>query len=100
MLRTALATGSATVTNAVKAISHADFGFSTAELVAARKATLSVIANTVMVTWDGTDPTITLGHSLLAAGQGWQVVEGNGNIIRLKFIRLSGDGVVTITLER
>lgn len=90
---------SATVTNAVKAISHVDFGFTAAQLAAANRARISCRTGGVMLTYDNaTDPTATLGH-LVAANESL-VVEGTDNIRYIRFIREAGtDSVVTVTLE-
>lgn len=89
----------ATISNAVKAISHADFSWAAGALAAADVAVISCNTNGVLITWDGTDPTTTLGH-YLAAGANPLVVRGNANILNVKFIRLSSDSVVTVHLEK
>lgn len=91
--------GSATVTNAAKALSHADFGFTTAQLAAANRARIMARTGGVMYTYDNsTDPTITAGH-LIPANTGL-VLEGTDNIRYLRFIREAGtDCTLTVTLE-
>jgi hypothetical protein len=92
----------ATISNAAKAISHADFGWGGSDLSDAslRKATITARTGGVMYTMDGTDPTATLGH--LIPVNTTVVIEGTpNNISRLKFIREAGtDAALTISLER
>ncbi|MBN2392099.1 MAG: hypothetical protein JXR84_15335 [Anaerolineae bacterium] len=89
----------AAVTNVVKAISHADFGFSAAQLASANRARISCRTGGVMLTYDNaTDPTATVGH-LVAANESL-VIEGTDNIRYIRFIREAGtDSTVTVTLE-
>lgn len=95
----AFAVGAATVSNAAKAISHADFGFSADELAAADRAVISVNAEDVYATWDGTDPTTSLGHYLADTHAPFLVL--GRNVANLKFIRAgSNDATVSITLEK
>lgn len=95
----AYAVKTATVSNAAKAISHADFGFTADQLAAADHAIISVNAEGVFATWEGTDPTTSLGH-YLAATHAPFVVRGR-NVANLKFIRAgSNDATVSITLEK
>lgn len=89
----------ATISNTAKAISHEDFGLTAAEIAAADRAVITAHTNNVMATWDGTNPTTTLGH-LLGTTHPPMIVHGS-NIARLKFIRATGsDGAITVTLER
>lgn len=88
-----------TISNAAKAISHADFGWTAGSLAKADYAMISAVSADVMFTYDGTDPTATLGHPLVAD----QIIriEGNPHIQALKFIRKgSSDATMTITLEK
>ena len=97
-MSTAFKFGSATVSNAVKAISHADFGFSAGNLAIARSARITARTGGVMFTYSGDNPTTTAGHLLAADAS--VVIEGIANISALKFIReASTDGTVSITLE-
>lgn len=98
--------GSATVTNASKGIDHAHFGFSAGQIATAKLATITALATDgagtavggVNFLYEGTDPTVILGHHL-AAGDTVGVLKKE-NIANLKFIRSdSVDAVVTITLE-
>jgi len=92
-------TKSASVTNAVKAVSHADFGFTSDELAQAASAVISARTAGVMVTWSGVDPTTTLGH--LVAQNGTLRIDGTASIQAFKFIREAGnDATVTVTLEK
>ena len=97
MARTAIATKTLTVSTVVKTLS--DFGFSAKEIADARGAYISSVNNTVIVKWDGTDPTATNGHPVIATLV-WQLVEGAPDVVRLRFIRQSADALVTVTLER
>lgn len=95
----AYAIGSATISNSAKAISHADFGFTADQLAAADRAVVTAHTQPVVATWEGTDPTNTLGH-VLGTTHPPLVIKGR-NIAKLKFIRQGGsDGAVTITLEK
>lgn len=91
--------GSATVTNAAKAISHADFGFSAAQLLAVNRALITARTGGVMFTYDNaTTPTTTVGHLIPANTS--LVVEGTDNIRYMSFIReASTDCTLNITLE-
>lgn len=87
-----------TISTTVLAVAD-DFGFSTAELEEANRAIICGHTQNTMYTWDGTDPTATLGSRL---GNGNQhQINGNVNLNNLKFIRQGGsDGDVTIVLEK
>lgn len=91
----AITVKSTAVSTAAKAIT--DFSFSAADINVAERAKIGVIANTVMLTYDGTTPTATLGLPIPAN----TIVEvlGNHNINNIKIIRLSADATVTIQLE-
>ena len=87
---------SATISNVAKAISHADFGWGNADLGTANAAWISS-TQAVRYTFDGTDPTTTLGHPIGADGT---VYIPDARLIRtMKFIRSSGsDAVLTVSL--
>ena len=92
-------TKSATVTNAVKPISHADFGFTAGELAAADRAYVSARTAGIMISWSTVDPSATVGH--LIAQNAILEVQGNVNVQNLEFFREAGaDATVTITLEK
>ncbi|MCC7423782.1 MAG: hypothetical protein IT428_26250 [Planctomycetaceae bacterium] len=92
-------TKAATVSNAAKAVSHADFAFTADELAQAVSAVITSRTAGVMVTWSGVDPTASLGH--LVATNGTLRVDGTLNIQALKFIReAAADATVTVTLEK
>ncbi len=75
------------------------FGFSSANVSVADQAVITARTAGVMVSWDGTDPTATLGH--LIAQNETMIVTGNQKIQALKFIReAAADASVTITLEQ
>lgn len=89
---------SATISNAAKAISHADFAWTAGDLVQADRAILTARTAGVMYTYDGTDPTTTLGH--LLPRDGTVEILGTANVQALKFIREAGaDATLTVTLE-
>jgi hypothetical protein len=70
------------------------------QIIEAKRAVISCLTRTMMLTWDGTDPTATLGHPIVPSVD-WAVVEGTRNVTRIKILALVGaDGVVTVTLER
>lgn len=87
---------SATISNAAKAISHADFSWATGDLDKCSAAWISSTQG-VRYTFDGTDPTTTLGHPIAADGT---VYIPDARLIRsIKFIRTGGsDAVVTVSL--
>ena len=95
-LTSIIASKSASVTT-VKAISHADFGFTAAQLAAANYVILSAATAGVNMLWDGQDPTATFGHPL---NTGFIIAfGGNAKINLLKFTQQSAASTVTITLE-
>lgn len=86
----------AAVSNSVVGISS--WSFDATILGKAVRAVISARTAGVMVSWDGTDPTSTLGHPVM---QNLSIsVLGNENIQALKFLReAAADADVTITLE-
>ena len=100
----ALDTKSHLVTDAVHAI--ADWGFDDAHIRDAKSAVVSCIdsdletagAAAVHVTWNGTNPSASLGHPLPAGGS--LTISRVRNIDRLKFVRVGSKSCyVTITLQ-
>lgn len=91
-------TKAAAISSAAKAISHADFGFSAAELETAVRATITALSNDMAFTYSGVTVTAALGHVI--AAKSTVVVTGNVNIKALQFIRLSADGSIVVTLEK
>lgn len=88
-----------TVTNAVLTIDHASWGWGATDLAEAKAAYVIANVNGVTISWDGTDPTITLGL-VVSANEAAQV-SGNPNIQNLKMIRTGGvDATVTVILEK
>lgn len=88
-----------TISTAAVAISHASWSWGAADLSTAERAIIAANAEGVILSWDGTDPTATLGLPL-AAGESVAIV-GNVNIQNLKFIRSGGsDATITVILER
>lgn len=96
LVRTAVECKGHSITDSAHAI--ADFGFGAGNLASAKAAVITARTGGVMLTWDGTTPTATLGH-YLGANQ-TLVVFGNANVQNLKLIReASTSADVTITLE-
>lgn len=102
----ALGIGSAVVSNAVKAISHTDFGLAAADIAKAQSCAIGTMVTdgagtyigSVNFTYDGTDPTVSLGIHL-PAGSTIELLRQE-NIANLKFIRSDADdAIVTIVLE-
>ena len=90
-------TKAATVTNAAKPVSHADFGFSTAELAAADIAYVTPFSYPIVLTADGVAPTTALGTYVAAADT--MIVRGSANIVALQFIRAADDdSTVSVSL--
>lgn len=103
VFRRAVTTGyetkTATISNAVVAISAVGWAWSAGNLAAADAAVITVHTNPVCVTWDGTAPATTTGV-MVAAGATVSIL-GNANIQAIKLIRQGGaDATVSITLER
>jgi hypothetical protein len=88
-----------TVSSVVVLISAAGWSWTSGDLAAAWRATVTARTGGVMFTYDGsTDPSATLGH--LLPKDGTVVIEGNANVQALRFIReASTDASVTVTLE-
>lgn len=90
-----------TVSNVAKAIDHADFGFTAAQLQKADAAIVTA-SQDVLFTEDGaTDPVIaTLRGHPLSAGT-LMFIDGGKRVRKLRFIRKgAADAVVVITLEK
>jgi hypothetical protein len=95
----AYASGSATVSTAAKAISHADFSWSAGELASADRAVVTAIAQPVNYLPDGGTPTATYGISVGANANA--TIDGNGNVQGTSFIRQGGtDSTVTVVLYK
>src|SRR3954451_9546167 len=95
----AYAMKSATVSTAVKAITDASFSWGGTDLSKTERARITARSAGVMYTYDGTDPTATVGQVI--AQNGVAVIDGTANIKNLKFLREAGvDVVVTVTLEK
>lgn len=80
------------------AVTLSTFGLSAGQLSVARIITITPLTAGLMVTWDGTTPTSSVGH-LLPAG-GTYTIEGKDNINAFKMIReASVSATVTVTVE-
>lgn len=87
-----------TIGTSALAVSDATWGWGENDLADAAKATVACNSNGVVVSWNGTDPTTTLGVPL-AAGASIEVI-GNRNVQNLKFIRSGGsNAAVSVQLE-
>ena len=88
-----------TISDSVLAISNASWSWGSTDLSSAEKAIIVSNAEGVVISWDGTDPTTTLG---LPIPEGSSVeISGNPNIQNLKFIRSgASDATVTVILEK
>jgi hypothetical protein len=72
--------------------------FTAAQVLQAARAVITVRTSAINIRWDGTSPTVAIGHKF-EAGDVFQI-QGNFNISQLELIRDGGtDSVVTITLE-
>ena len=92
-------TKAATISNSVVAISAAGCNWSADDLANADQAFLTAHSHPVVVTWDGTTPTATLGL-YLGAGSTVSVI-GNRNVQAIKLIRQGeSDAIVSATLEK
>jgi hypothetical protein len=95
----AFRTKTATISNSVAAIADAGWSWTAGDLAAADRAKITAHTNPICVTWDGTAPAATTGM-YVAVGATVEI-EGNANILALKFIRQgAGDGVASVTLEK
>ena len=87
-----------TIGAAVVAITATAVGFTTAQLASATRAIICCRTAGIMFTYDGTDPTATLG--ILVPEDEWYVLESK-NIGAVKMLReASADANVTIVLEK
>ena len=88
-----------TISNTALAISHASWGWGSTDLSSAAKAIIVANAEGIVISWEGTDPTTTLG---LPIPEGSSIeISGNTNIQNLKFIRGgASDATVTVILEK
>ena len=80
-------------------ISSGNFGFSAPQLAAAERATITCYTNNCNILWDGSTPTTTFGHTLVA-GVTTFVLEGNAKINSLQLVSAANTSNVTITLEK
>lgn len=88
-----------TISTSALPITDASWSWGATDLAGADQAVVACNTNGVVVTWDGTAPTASLGVPL-AAGE-WVLVKGNANVQNLKLIRSGGsDAAVTVTLEK
>lgn len=89
-----------TLSHAVQAaaVTIQDFGFDEDNLNRANRAVVSAATNNVMLTWDGTVPTATLGHCVKANYS--YVVDNPSSVVQIQLIRQTANATVTITLER
>lgn len=85
-----------TVSSSVVALAD-DWGFTEAELVKAERCVIVVGSNHIVMTWDSTAPTATLG--MKAKSGKFKIIAGNVNIRNVKLIRETLDSDVTIVLE-
>ena len=92
-------TKAATISNIVVTISAAGWDWSDGDLANADQAFLTAHSHPVVITWDGTTPTATLGV-YLGAGSTANVI-GNRNVQAIKLIRQGeSDAIVSVTLEK
>jgi hypothetical protein len=80
---------------AVKAL--ADWAFGAQNVLNVKRLVITAGANAIRITWDGTDPTSTLGH-YIAANENY-TLDGQINCSKFKSIGIGGDSVTTVTLE-
>ncbi|MCB0190638.1 MAG: hypothetical protein KDJ65_01695 [Anaerolineae bacterium] len=80
-------------------ISDGSWSWGATDLAEADRAIVACNSNGVVVTFEGTAPTSTLGVPLAAGDH--LIVEGNDNIQALKLIRSGGsDAAVSVQLEK
>lgn len=96
---TAYQTKTATISSAAVAITAAGWSWMAGNVALADQATITAHTNPVVVTWDGTTPTATIG--LYIAANASVTVRGNANVGNIQLIRSgSSDATVSITLEK
>lgn len=72
--------------------------FTAAQVLAAARAVITVRTSQINIRYDGTSPTVAIGH-LFVSGDVFEIL-GNDNIARLEFIRNGAtDADITVTLE-
>lgn len=94
---TSYASNTDTVSSIARTMS--DVGFSAAELAAAQRAVISVATDAIRLRKDGSDPSATVGHYVGANAEP-VVIEGNADIQRLRFIRVTADAALYVDLEK
>jgi hypothetical protein len=82
-------------TGQVRALSA--WAFDAEDVVNVKRLVITAGAGVIRLTWDGTNPTATLGY-YLAANTNF-VLDGTTNCQNFKAISVAADSVVTITLE-
>lgn len=88
-----------TISTTALAISDASWSWGSTDLANADQAVVACNSNGVVVSYDSTDPTSTLGIPL-AAGERL-VVKDNANVQNIKLIRSGGsDAAVSVQLEK
>lgn len=88
-----------TISSTAVAISAVAWGWTAGDLATAERAFITSHTTGVVMTWDGTTPTTTLGMAI-AAGATVEVI-GNGNVQAIQLIRSSGsDATASVTLEK
>ena len=95
----AIATKQVTISNAAVLLTALPVDpFSAAQVLAAARAIITVRTEDINIRYDGTSPTVAIGH-LYTATATFEIV-GNENIALLELIRNdAADSIVTITLE-
>lgn len=88
------------ISTVAKPITHADFGFSAAELAQADAAIITCTQDFLFTEDGSTAPVIatSLGHPVSAGTL--LAVQGGRRVQQLNFIRKTADGIMTITLEK
>jgi hypothetical protein len=96
LVTTAYQTKALAIAAVVKSVA-ADFGFTSAELAKATRATITSFTNTVNYTHSGITPTATFGHSIGPSET--HIILGNANIQALQFVQQVAGATVCVTLE-
>lgn len=92
-------TKAATISNTAVAISAAGWSWTAGDLAAADSAVITAHSQPVVITYDGTTPTATLG--MVIATGATVTITGNANVQVVQLIRQGGsDATVSITLQR
>lgn len=95
----AFRTKALTISSTALAISAVGWSWTAGDVESADRAVITTHTQPIIVTWDGTTPTATLGQHVAAGSS--LTISGNVNVQNVKMIRQGGsDATASVTLER